>query len=549
MYTFDTETSNNGVEAWVWSWALCDEQLRTVHGNGLNMLDALTSLPDRSEVWVHNLTYDGEFVFWELVRRGYKLIYDLYPKDRQHGVFDMLIDNSGIISMRIWTRGRWIMLRDSLRIFRCTLEKLPKLCGFALEETKGIMDYDAMRPRDHVASSGEIDYQLRDVRVLMRAMQWLRGQGAKGNTVGAIAVSEFKKSRDNVAPFAGLTVDQRKQLRSLYNGGVVHAPVTGRVLNVAGRTYDRNSMYPAEAIKPLPVELTGMYHGVSCAGDIRAYHVQAANVRLHADGFPLLITPFTGKARESIPLLDKWLFSAEYEAVRRFYDGDDWHILTTATFRAEKVCEGFVDKWYTIKSTQPERREYAKYVLNNLTGKFGENPIHEQIRRRIEDDESDYINYRFNEIDTSVNNWQFMPAVAYITAQSRLCLADAAIKSGIENLLYTDTDSVHTTGELPTSIIDDVALGAWKCENTFDTAIYIKPKSYAEQQQGITMKIKHAGVNNDATLACWDEQQKRFVDTGEKISFDNLRPGVAYFTRQSRKAPGGVIIERKVKQM
>lgn len=546
MYTYDTETNDNETEAWIWSWAVCDEQFNVEVGNGLDVMRLFKMLPHKAEVWVHNLNFDGEFLFWELIRAGYKLIYDLNPRDRQHGVFNVLADDNGIISIEVWTLGRRVIFRDSLRIFRCRLENLPKMCGFESEAVKESMDYKELRERGHVKTAEELSYQISDVKVLMHAMKWVRTHSAKGNTVGAIAVNEFKKTLGNKAPFKGLTLDERFALRSLYSGGVVFCPPErcGVRVDVVGRTYDRNSMYPAEAVKPLPVAIKERYTGKQTGVGVCAYHVQAKRLRLKSDGFPLIITPFTGTGRSEIPIIDKWLFRDEYERVRQYYDGDEWEIVSTVAFEAAAVCREFVEKWYKIKSTEPERRTYAKFVLNNLTGKFGENAIHEQLRRKVEGD--GYVQYRYNEIDEGVNNWRFMPAVAYITSCSRLALADAAECAGLSNLLYTDTDSIHTTGTLPDDMIHDSRLGAWKCENTFDSAVYIKPKSYAEALDGETVSCHHAGLNNDATVAGYDANGNLY-DTGELIDFSNMKPGQYYYTNMSKRVKGGVLIARKPK--
>ena len=539
IYTFDTETSYDERECWIWSWAMCDEDLNVETGNGLDVLRVLTRLPHGAEVWIHNLPYDAEYLYWELLRAGYKLVYDLNDRDRHHGVFDMLSDLNGVLSMAIWTRGRRVILRDSNRIFRCKLEKLPKLCGFANEITKGEMDYFETRQRDHVKTQSELDYQVRDVIVLMRAMKWVRGFASAGNTVGAIAVNEFKTSLGRKAPFVGLTLDERRAYASLYSGGVVYCPPehTGKELHVNGRTYDRNSMYPAEAHKPIPVRINREGRGT-----VKAYHVLASGLRLRQDGFPLLITPFTGKAREVIPALDKWLFADELDAIRDDYNIDDIKVIGTLTFDVEPVAESFVDKWYKVKSTEPERREYAKYVLNNITGKWGENAIHEQVRRLVLPD-GNYQLYRHNEIDETVNNWTFMPAVAYVTSQSRLALRAAARAAGMSNLLYTDTDSIHTLGDLPANMVDKTRLGAWKCENTFTRAMYVKPKSYYEADGDVTTACKHAGINDTATLADYDDNDVLY-DTGELISANNIKPGAIYYTNQHKRYKGGFIIER-----
>ena len=546
MYTFDVESSYNGVEAWVWSWALCDEELKTVHGNGLNVLTGLLNLPDGCDVYVQNLPFDGEFLHYELQAAGFRLRYDLDKRQRYHGIYEMLEDLQGMINMTIHYKGRRITLRDSNRIFRCKLAKLPKLCGFEDEEVKGTLDYSAIRPRDHTPSAEELAYQLADVRVLMRAMQWLRRHAPKGYTVGSIAMNEFKAVLGKT-PFSTMSDTERNDIRSLYNGGVVHiGAFEGEVFRGIGRTYDENSMYPhKQHSHPLPVAVSRRGLGnpplLRRVGEDYAVHVQARGLKLRDRGFPLLITPFTGRARADIPLLDKWLFVDEFDAIMEEYDAEYVEILEHIVFDTEIIGREFVDKWYTIKSTEPDRRDFAKMVLNNVTGKLAEHNVHEQMRRSVTID-GEYINYRYDEI-SEANRWTFMPATAKITSLSRLDLRQAVIESGRDNLLYTDTDSVHTTGTLPPHRLDDHALGAWKCENVFDTALYIKPKSYWEQCGGRTTAMKHAGINPNATLSVGGR------DSGVLISPENMKAGTKYWTNQSKRVKGGVAIVRIEKQM
>ena len=109
------------------------------------------------------------------------------------------------------------------------------------------MDYDVIRPRDYAKDQSERDYQLADVRVLMRAMLWLRAQGAKGNTVGSIALNEYRISLGRHSPFVPLTDEQRMRYRSLYNGGIctVGQGLEGvKLSEISGRRYDINSAYP-----------------------------------------------------------------------------------------------------------------------------------------------------------------------------------------------------------------------------------------------------------------------------------------------------------------
>ena len=548
MYTFDVETSYHDGVAWVWSWGLCDENLRTTYGNGVDWLRPILDLPDGSEVWVHNLPFDGEFIFWALIEKGWKITYE-EDRDRKHGWFTPRIDANGMISMTIHNRGNRITLRDSNRIFRCKLEQLPKLCGFEDEVVKLEMDYDEIREPDHTATPEEVAYQLADVVVLMKAMLWLRRFSPTGNTIGSIALNDWKEFMGS-SPFTPLTVDDRMRFNSLYSGGVVFTPPTNKRLSVKGRVYDRNSMYPAEACGSLPIRVRQIVNTRPPRFFFEgqwAVHVIAKGVSLKPGSFPVIITPYTGAARSHIDELDKWFFSFEFEYILNNYNIEEYEVIQSIEFEAAAVCREFVEKWYAIKCLNDERRTFAKFVLNNLTGKFGEWDVHELYKRELVG--GGYISKRVNETRATPNKWAFMPAVAFITARSRLALAEAVQKSGVENLLYTDTDSVHTTGFLPAGMVDEVRLGAWKKEFDFTECRYIKPKSYWERNDTETVK-RHAGLNSDATLAkVIDGKRGVFVDTGELISPDNMKPGSFFYSRVARKVHGGVVINREVKRL
>lgn len=547
MYTFDVETSYDGSKAWVWSWGMCDEQLHTTHGNGVRWLDSVLSLPNDSEVWVHNLPFDGEFVFWALIERGYKLFYANFEGKPMHGYFTPRIDTNGMMSMDIYTQGKRITLRDSMRLFRCKLADLPGLCGFSDESQKGEIDYSIVRPPDWSADANEVDYQLSDVVILMKAMKWIRGFAPKGNTIGAIAINSWKEFTGS-SPFAPLSIEQRTEIQSLYCGGVVCCPNNREIISTRGRVYDRNSMYPAEAIGDLPVAIKTRRNApppkLVWSGQW-AVHVVAKGLRLKPNGFPLLITPFTGSGRSNIPALDKWVYWGEWNEILKQYDIEQHEIVQSIEFDTACIAREFILKWYAIKKADDERRTFAKFVLNNLTGKFGEWDIHELYKRVIAG--GGYLSQRVNEVRDKPNKWAFMPAVALITSNSRLALMRAAQASGIENLLYTDTDSVHTTGALPTSMVDKTELGYWKLESEFDTACYIKPKSYWEVGAKKTV-TRHAGLNVDATLAR-EVSSGVYEDTGEVISPANMRSGARFYTRVARKVPGGVVIRREVKKL
>lgn len=531
IFTYDTETSYDPTTstAWVWSWGLCDEDLTVTLGDGLNFLTALCKLPDDSEVWVHNLSFDGEFILYEAIAQGFKIAYDVDERYRFHGVVIVQEDISGIRAITLNYGGKRIVLRDSFRLFRCALSKIPKICGFESIDHKGdAIDYEVIRPRNWKSTVEEQEYQAHDVTVLMRGIKWIKALG-EGNTIGSIALNDFKRHVGKT-PFKSLTPADHAILSSLYSGGKtwVNPQYANRHIISPGWTIDRNSMYPAEAVNTHPVAVRAIRDGRTSGGDKRAYLIQCTDLRVKAGHFPVLVRAF-GAQSDYVTLLEKWIYEPELDYLCAHYNYKTLRVVKTAEFECSEICRSWVEKWYRVKQAEPDRREFAKLMLNNLTGKIAQNPVHEEIRRFWRD--GSFNLYRYNP-PLKLNKFTFMPWTASVTSDSRLCLASTVGLIGVDHCFYTDTDSVHGYGELPQDIIDQFALGAWKKENDFDEAIYIKNKCYFETQYFGKTVQRSAGLSLSDIHA----------DTGAKISPENMRSGEKFICKQNKRVKGGVAL-------
>lgn len=553
IYVLDTETGYDKATntAWVWSWGRLSIDGDYVDGDGTDFTKMLKSFADGDEIWIHNQSFDGEFIIWALHEDGFKLCQETPEKDRLFKAFCVHEDSGGILKIVVDYRFNRFTFRDSWRLFRRPLKDLPELYGG--EEQKQRMDDGYVnRPKRHVKTADESYYQYMDCEILRKALVWIREFGGKGNTVGSISYNEFKKTLIS-SPFVPLTREQRFLLRSLYHGGIswVRKPNL-HVKRVNGVVYDENSMYPDKLRNyELPVRIKRYGMGkppVYCITLPIAYHVIAIGLKLKEDGFPLLITPFTGNARTDIPAFDGWLFSLEFYEVRKNYDFERMDVIEWYEFEPERIGVDFVDKWYGFKLAKPEWREYSKLILNNTTGKIGENSDHERYIRSFSN--GDLVSRHVIEVGEP-NKWNFMPCVAYITMLSRIDLLNAVRLSGIENLFYTDTDSIHTTGTLPDEMVDKTRLGAWKPELSFNEARYIKAKTYWERNDAKTV-IKSAGLNASATLGRYKELEngeKVLFDTGETISPKNLKKGNLFYTNHLQRCVGGAYIARTPKEV
>lgn len=553
MYTFDLESSYDGEMAWCWSWGLLSESGEYKHGNGTNLIEALTSPQDNSVVWVHNLSFDGEFIINELIDNSYALIYG--DMRNEYNAFSIEEDETGIRSINVKAGFKTIVFRDSLRIFRCSLAEIPKICGLSTNKLS-MNDGYINRPRDHVSSADEAEYQYYDCKVLCDGMKWVRSNGCVGNTAGSIALNYFKKCHGK-SPFKALTEAQRNLLRSLYVGGCCSVNPSHRrgsriVLRDPASVYDCNSIYPDKVKNyELPVRLEGLYAGASTKPGLKAHLVQMKDIRLNWNRLPLLITPFTGAGRENIDLHEAWFFEDELEVIHSCYSVGSTNILQTAVFATENIDGGFVDHWYKTKTNakNSSERSHAKLYLNNLTGKFGQSSVRDIYHRRV----SGGISSLEHLVEhTAMNNWHFMPAVARITSLSRMQLE--RVTAGLTDWYYVDTDSVHTPDKLSETYVHQSALGLWKHETDFTTAMYIKPKSYWELGDDEEV-LRHAGIRGDATLAHVEKMKvKRHIeevyhDTGEKISSSNMRPGNVFFTKQMKRVKGGAAIVNICKRL
>ena len=159
----------------------------------------------------------------------------------------------------------------------------------------------------------------------------------------------------------------------------------------------------------------------------------------------------------------------------------------------QNLFKEYIDKWIKvkIKSTKEKNkgmRTLAKLMLNSLYGKFATSL---NVKSKIPYlDEEGIVKYKFSEEEQK--DGIYLPVACFITAYARektirtsQAIKDYSIKKyGTDLYYYSDTDSIHTglsIEELEKFCdIDDVRLGAWKCEGNFVKAKFIRQKCYLE---------------------------------------------------------------------
>ena len=179
------------------------------------------------------------------------------------------------------------------------------------------------------------------------------------------------------------------------------------------------------------------------------------------------------------------LTMTDFNLILDQYDLINCQILDGCYFRAYKgLFDDYIDKYKEIKvKSKGAVREIAKLFLNNLYGKMATSTDSSFKVARLKDDNS--LGY-FTVIENQKKPG-FIPVGSAITSYARNFTIRAAQANyyGIRSpgFIYADTDSIHCDlppDKLKGIKVDNNAFCCWKLESCWDSALFIRQKTYAE---------------------------------------------------------------------
>ena len=214
------------------------------------------------------------------------------------------------------------------------------------------------------------------------------------------------------------------------------------------------------------------------------------------------------------------LNSPEY-SYKEFYN---FKINSGYLFSKEYIFKDFINILYEMRKSFPKSdpmNYISKLLMNSLYGRFAMKNFKNQfsfftkdeflellskdnieIINYIDLNDSLFINYIDNN-DLDKESKTSISIASAVTAYSRSYMY-SVIKNNIDNIYYTDTDSLYLDHPLDENLVDPKELGKFKLEYIFKDSIYLGPKIYA----GITQ-------NNDYICKI-----KGFKD---KVPFEDLK--------------------------
>lgn len=228
------------------------------------------------------------------------------------------------------------------------------------------------------------------------------------------------------------------------------------------------------------------------------------------------------------------LCSVDIDMLFEFYDVEEFVYNRVFYFEADdnytKRIREHIKYWGHVKETAKNKadRQYAKIMLNSLWGYWCMND--KEVKAKGE------------KINVGIDDTNLVSGI-FTTAYSRYKLA-CMMNALYDNLVYTDTDSVHilfdgdilgteNVKQVLGDMIDDVTLGKWAYESEFEKARYVKPKTYIhynekDMSSGEVQEyaIKSAGAD-------LSKSEITYNGVTDKANLENFRRGATYKTKKA----------------
>lgn len=288
------------------------------------------------------------------------------------------------------------------------------------------------------------------------------------------------------------------RVTNAYKGGMVRIFKLGELSQVTN--IDINSMYPY-ALSNIDLPILRSEQLDLCPKDIDDYKnkVGVAKVLLRKQSdygsVPVRVGSYSDYRLE-FPDHECYI-AGTYTLLELYNYLDRGHEILDVDYvvsydKCSKKLDGFVDKLYKLRKIDSFNDSFYKLVLNNIVGKLAQrrNKIDVEVTEIFEKDvmEAKGFKYKTSYGDTAVfrkegeliYNKAFCPIIpAYVNAFSRLYLLENMEKINKCDLIYTDTDSIHFLGEIPSSISISDKLGGFKIVNQNQNGCYFAKKTYS----------------------------------------------------------------------
>lgn len=462
-------------------------------------------------------------------------------KDLKNNEFVCLISTKGIwYTIKIKHKSHIYEIRDSYKLLPFSLKKIGK--DFQTEHQKLEMEYLGERYPNCPVSDDEIKYFQNDCLVLKEALNIAEEHGLNKLTIASCCMSEFK-SQYHPAEFAkkfpNLYGDNFRlpenvfgyssagdYIRASYHGGwtylrddraniLYEANIDFNGKKIAGTTCDVNSLYPSKLVtERYPVYYPHFFKGevpkdvldnkelyyfvrVKTRFYLKPDHLPTIQIKgsmfypprewlkssdyIDNDGnsWKRIVDDVNGGYREMIPTMV--LTCTDWELMQDHYNLEDTEILDGCWFYTEKgMFDSYIYKYFEIKKkSKGAVKAISKLRLNSLYGKFSTST---DASRKIPYLSDDGVVHFTDTDEVNIKKAGAISIGSACTSYSRNFTIRAA-QMNYDAFCYGDTDSMHllcSPDDVKGAPEDPVELDHWKYEACWDSAIFVRAKTYVE---------------------------------------------------------------------
>lgn len=558
------------------------------------------------------------------------------PYKMPRNTYSYMISARGIwYNIEINYRGHHLIIKDSLKLLPISVERIGN--SFNTKHKKLNMTYEGFRYSGCEITESEREYIANDVLVVKEAMEIFRQSGHNKSTIGSCCMAEFKETiRKNLNGALPFDFDQMSPnlydyklpekydaptagdyIKNSYRGGWCYL-VKGCENSVYhnGLTADVNSLYPSVMhsesgnvypignptfwsgdyipdrakssdyyffvrirtqfyLKPgylpfIQIKRNFLYKGTECLSTSDIYDSETGNYSeyyIDRDG---------NKKRAIVELT---LTQTDYELIKEHYDLVNCEIIDGCYFSAfSGMYDDYINKYKEIKiNSKGGEREIAKLYLNNLYGREAQNE--DSSFKFAVDDNGEF---RFITVPEYEKKPGYIARGSAITSYARyFTITHAQMnyygpdKPGFR---YADTDSIHcdlTPEQLIGIKVHDTNFNCWKIESLWDTALFVRQKTYIEHITHRDLKpieepyydIKCAGLPKNCKqlflesmtgthrpISKCDENERYFLyeDDGKPINrkLTDFKLGIQIPGKlRPKRIKGGIILEKTIYTM
>lgn len=442
---------------------------------------------------VFNASFDVEIIMTILLKNGFKFLAN--EGQPQHKTMKMLMGQK-IYQLKTYYNYKGKLVESNF------IDLANLIPGSTLEEVAS--KFTHLEKGNYEASKENWEefkkYCMLDAEITRLAYERLSGLlGSNYITIGGASFDimlkmNFKGNNKKAlfGQFRGvygkLTIEEDRKMRKWYGGGFGWASTDDRT-EVNIHSYDRISAYPAESVKSLPTfrdkrtyngykapteEFPFAFIHMKVTGQVKKNHAPVlpsrniygdSNVYIYNDKDVYIIQIFGEKSEYEWFMENMEIELLEYEET----------ILMKEAYM--NPMKSYMERFYELKRTSSGvEREFAKLLLNSLTGKLGTNP--EKANMVFKLDETNTLVRDVDKTETTIIDTYAVHTISVITSRARCALyeVDAQIRDKVSFRLYA-TDSVKYSSS-EKLIKEGTEWGEWALEHESTDFIYLGLKAY-----------------------------------------------------------------------